>query len=196
MNLGYNIMNKFIKNKKKRKNMPKIIENARGMLLDEAKRQIEADGYESVTIRSIAKGCGLGLGTFYNYFKSKDMLIATFLLEDWKNRMARITEYSKTESNPLSVVKSIHKELGEFMESNKGIFVSPEAIRSFNNSVSGYHNVLRSQIAEPILISCTAGGYDNSKFLSQFVAESILTWTVAKKSFEELEPIFIKLFKK
>ena len=56
--------------KKGMTSMPKIIENVRGMLIDEAKKQIATNGYENVTIRSIAKECGLGLGTFYNYFKS------------------------------------------------------------------------------------------------------------------------------
>ena len=141
--------------------MPKIIENARGMLLDEAKRQIEEYGYESVTIRSIAKGCSLGLGTFYNYFKSKDVLIATFLLEDWQERIGRISDKSKEESDPMVVVKCIHDELRGFMTNNKGIFTSPEAIKSFNNSVVGYHKVLRSQIAEPIHLVCASNGYED-----------------------------------
>ena len=174
--------------------MPKIIENVRGMLLDEAKRQIEEQGYESVTVRSIAKGCSLGLGTFYNYFKSKDMLIASFLLEDWQNRIAKINEMSREENEPMSVVKYVHYELKEFIEAHRGIFTSPEAIRSFNNTVSGYHKILRKQIAEPIRHVCEVSGYENSDFLAEFVAEATLSWTVGKKSFEELSPILNKLF--
>ena len=174
--------------------MPKIIENARGMLMDEAKRQIAEQGYESVTIRSIAKGCALGLGTFYNYFKSKDMLVASFLLEDWQNRIVQVNEKSRGEADPMVVVKYIYDELKDFTESHHSIFVSPTAIKSFNNTVSGYHKVLRTQIAEPIRAACIAGGYENCDFLSQFVAEATLTWTVGKKSFDELSPILIKLF--
>lgn len=177
--------------------MPKIIENARGLIIDEAKRQIEEYGYENVTIRSIAKGCSLGLGTFYNYFESKDILIATFLLEDWQERIGRICEQSREECDTIKVIGNIHNDLCEFNENHKGIFTSPEAIKSFNNTVSSYHKLLRIQIAEPIFNSLIAsGGYENCEFLSQFIAESILTWSVGKKSFDELEPIFIKLLKK
>ena len=63
--------------------MPKIIENIREALLVEAKRQIAERGYQNTTIRSVAKECGVAVGTVYNYFKSKDMLIASFILEDW-----------------------------------------------------------------------------------------------------------------
>ena len=63
--------------------MPKIIENVREQLLCEAKRQIEKNGYAKTTVRSVALSCGIGVGTVYNYFKSKDMLIASFMAEDW-----------------------------------------------------------------------------------------------------------------
>ena len=33
------------------------------------------------TVRSVAAGCGVAVGTVYNYFSSKDMLIAAFMLE-------------------------------------------------------------------------------------------------------------------
>ena len=63
--------------------MPKIIENIREKLLEEAKRQVSESGYSSMTIRSVATACGVGTGTVYNYFPSKDMLVASFMLEDW-----------------------------------------------------------------------------------------------------------------
>ena len=64
--------------------MPKIIENVREQLLAEAKKQVFEHGYADTTIRSVAGACGLGVGTVYNYFSSKEMLIATFVYEDWK----------------------------------------------------------------------------------------------------------------
>lgn len=55
--------------------MPKIIENLESRLIEEAKKQIEESGYEAVTIRSVARACGVGVGTVYNYFPSKEVLI-------------------------------------------------------------------------------------------------------------------------
>ena len=63
--------------------MPKIIENLRVRLMEEAKRQIAESGYAFMTMRSVAKGCGVGIGTVYNYFASKNALLAAYLLEDW-----------------------------------------------------------------------------------------------------------------
>ena len=43
--------------------MPKIIENLPERLAEEARRQIEASGFSAMTIRSVAKACGVGVGT-------------------------------------------------------------------------------------------------------------------------------------
>ena len=74
--------------------MPKIIENVRQTLLEEAKRQIKENGYAKTTIRSVAGACNVGVGTVYNYFESKDMLIATFMLEDWMECLREMKSYS------------------------------------------------------------------------------------------------------
>ena len=60
--------------------MPKIIENLESRLVEEARRQAWEGGYSAVTIRSVAAACGVGVGTVYNYFESKDALLAAFLL--------------------------------------------------------------------------------------------------------------------
>ena len=60
--------------------MPKIIENLRDQLLQEARKQIAERGYTGTTIRSVAGACGVGVGTVYNYFSSKEMLIASFMM--------------------------------------------------------------------------------------------------------------------
>ena len=176
--------------------MPKIIENVRGLLINEAKNQISENGYDAVTIRSIAKGCSLGLGTFYNYFKSKDMLIATFLLEDWQSRISKISNQSENKTNPMTVVKGIYDEIIDFVDANKMIFDSVEAKRAFNNTIGTYHKTLRKQVAQPILTCCVASGYENAEFLSEFVAESILAWSVSKKNYDEFALVVEKLFVK
>ena len=54
--------------------------------------------------------------------------------------------------------------------------------------------MLVSQLASPICKACDKSGYENAEFLSLFVAEATLTWTVAGKKYDDLAPIFNKLF--
>lgn len=168
--------------------MPKIIENLEDRLIAEAKDQIEQNGYGAVTIRSIAKGCGVGVGTVYNYFPSKEALIATHLLEDWKSCVTAIESAASHAQSPQPVVVCICDQLRGFACRHKAIFRDKAAATSFADSFSRYHGILRDQLATPLRQFC------DSDFTAQFIAESLLVWTMAGKPADALYEIVEKLF--
>ncbi len=168
--------------------MPKIIENLKDRLIAEAEKQIEESGYGAVTIRSIAKGCGVGVGTVYNYFPSKDALIATHLLEDWQGCLEAIQATTDRSEAPRPAVQCIYDQLVGFACRHQAIFRDEAAVAGFSGSFSQYHSRLRAQLAAPLRKFC------DDDFAAQFVAESLLTWTMAGKSFEEIYDILKKLF--
>ncbi len=172
--------------------MPKIIQNVREHLLCEAKRQIKERGYAKTTIRSVAGACGLGVGTVYNYFSSKDMLIASFMLEDWMVALDEMKTASK--SDPCELLRVIHVSILNFINIHSDLFADDEAVRSFNSVHSDYHAVLRSQIAL-IIVPALDEATDNISFKGEFIAESLLTWTVAGKSFEEIYSVLKSIIK-
>ena len=168
--------------------MPKIIEDLEGTLIAEAKKQIEENGYGAVTIRSIAKGCGVGVGTVYNYFSSKDALIATHLLEDWKICVDTIRQASDCAQFPQPILECIYEQLTGFASRHEAIFRDEAAASGFAGSFSQYHGMLRHQLAQPLQRFC------GSEFAAQFIAESLLTWTMTGKSFDEIYELLKKLF--
>ena len=153
--------------------MPKIIENLESRLIEEAKKQIEEAGYGALTIRSVAKGCGVGVGTVYNYFPSKDALVASWLLQDWKECIAQIREISTASEQALPVVRCIYDQLRQFSLRNQTVFQDAAAAGSFAGSFSQYHSLLRRQLAEPLEKFCP------DKFAAEFITEALLTWTMA-----------------
>lgn len=169
--------------------MPKVIENVREQLLEEVRRQIVERGYAETTVRSVAGACGLGVGTVYNYFKSKDMLIATVVAEDWK----RCTDRFKNSSpkGAEETVRLIYDMLRTFEAEHEALFTDPEAAKKFSSIFTERHGLLRGQIAEFLLPVCKKG--DDPEFLSQFIAESLLTWGTAGVPFEKLYTILKKL---
>ena len=84
--------------------MPKIVENLRERIVEVTKKQIIENGYSKVTMRSIADACGIGLGTIYNYYESKDYIVATYMSENWKVCLSHVQ--SDIESGK-SVLESI-----------------------------------------------------------------------------------------
>ncbi len=168
--------------------MPKIIENLEIKLIEEARKQVAKAGYVGVTIRSIAKACGVGTGTVYNYFPSKDALLATYLLSDWNTCIATITEMSNCSDSPEPVVYCIYNKLIDFSERHCNIFRDKAAATSFRGSVNHYHGLLRSSLAIPLQ------KFSADNFAAEFIAEAMLTWTMTDKSFDEIWGIIKNCF--
>lgn len=168
--------------------MPKIIENLESRLIEEAKNQIDALGYSAMTIRSVAKACGVGVGTVYNYFPSKEALVATHLLEDWKQSIAAIQAVSAGSECPRPVAACIYDQLVSYSCRHMPVFRDEAAAASFSGSFGRYHGMLRNQLAQPLRKFC------ESDFAADFAAEALLTWTMAGKPFDEIYGIMEKLF--
>lgn len=172
--------------------MPKIIENIRENLLAEARSQVMEQGYTAMTIRSVAKACGVGVGTVYNYFPSKDILVASFMLVDWQQCLQKIKVGCGTTVE--TALKCIYDELTHFMEQHAILFQDESAGVSFATALPQRHGQLRSQIAEPLLQLCKQQNRAEAGFLAEFVAESMLTWTLTGRSYEEISRVLLQLF--
>lgn len=173
--------------------MPKIIENVREQLVSETKKQIAENGYARTTIRSVATACGLGVGTVYNYFKSKDMLIATFMLEDWQRCIETIRNCKS--SDVEQVLRRIFNGLIAFSDAHHTLFCDEDAAKVFATVFSEKHKIIRRQLAEIIKPFCEESSVEDADYLSEFIVESLLTWTFAGKSFDEQYNIIWKLLK-
>ena len=168
--------------------MPKIIENLPQRLMDEARRQIEQSGFAALTIRSVAKGCGVGVGTVYNYFPSKDDLAAAYLLEDWSTSMVAVCDACGNTDDPRIVVQHLFDNLRSYSRRHQAVFSDAEAAASFARTFSRYHMLLRSQLAIPLV------RFGSDAFFAEFIAEALLTWTMSGKEFDEIYSMIGKLF--
>lgn len=162
--------------------MPKKIENVREQLLQEAKQQIIQNGYAQTTIRSVASACGLGVGTVYNYFASKDHLIASFMAEEWLELLDTIRANDTTDQE--QVLKGIVDALRTFTDSYHALFSDRDAAKVFYTVFAQRHSQLRAQLATIIRPLCDQSPAEDAAFLAEYIAESLLTWTVAGRSFE------------
>ena len=168
--------------------MPKIIENLKEKLIAEATAQLRSAGYEATTVRSVAKACGVGVGTVYNYFPSKDQLIAACMLQSWQSCIASINKTAEKADTPAPVARCIFDQLQSYTHDHQFLFRDKKAVAVFAGSFGKYHALLRSQLAEPFR------KFSQNKFTCEFAAEALLTWTMNGKSFEEIYNILKKIF--
>lgn len=173
--------------------MPKIIENLREKLLIEAKRQVFENGYSAMTIRSVASACEIGVGTVYNYFESKDVLIASFMKDDWEMCMETIQLSSVQNSKIEPVLRCIFCELKVFIEKYNILFDDKNAKENFIGRFQMAHKMLRQQIKKPLIKYCGKQEKVSPEFLAEFLAESMLSWVVSDRSYEEISSILLQL---
>ena len=167
--------------------MPKIIENVREQLLAEAKKQISERGYASTTIRSVAGALGLAVGTVYNYFESKEMLIGSFVYEDWKKHLAYMQ--SIPSDDPYVLTSGIYQSLRSFEEENAKLFSDTDAAKRISVSSSDRHKILRGQISALVRSVC------KTDIEADFIAEALISWSVEGTDFDTLYPILEKIIK-
>ncbi len=171
--------------------MPKIIENLSACLLEEARRQVDEAGYSAMTVRSVAAACGVGVGTVYNYYPSKDALVASFMLEDWRGCLDAIDAAAGRADGPDPVLRSICGQLSAFAGRHQRLFRDKNAVRSFTAAFTRYHGQFRATLAKPL-----EPFFPGDPFLPEFIAEALLAWTMEGRSYEDMAPIFQKLYER
>ena len=58
---------------------------SREEILKVIRELIRRQGWEAVNVRAVASACGVAVGTLYNYFPSRDALVAASVESVWKD---------------------------------------------------------------------------------------------------------------
>jgi AcrR family transcriptional regulator len=106
--------------------LPKIIENPRQMILEEAKRILYSEGYSKLSMRSISKACGIALGTIYNYYPTKHDLVTGMIMDYWSHNMGRLEEIAAAESPFYEKLDRIFHELSGFIKAFREVWLNQE----------------------------------------------------------------------
>ena len=171
--------------------MPKIIKNVREQLLQEAARQVATQGYAATTMRSVASACGLAVGTVYNYFPSKDMLIATFMAEDWTQCLAEIDDAAARDAQAMLLTAC--EVLRRFADRHRALFCDKAAARIFSTVFSERHRQLCNQLSARILPHCVGKTETERRLAAELAAEGLLTFAMRGTPIEELLAVLIRL---
>lgn len=124
-------------------------------LLDAAGEEFGARGYHETAISSITQRAGVGLGTFYVYFKSKEEVFTSLVADMGARTRHALSESVKDAPNRLEAERlGIHAYL-DFVRSHKALyrvvmeaqFVAPEAYRDYYRTFSDAYLQQLSQAA-------------------------------------------------
>lgn len=171
--------------------MPKIIAQLREDILTNARQLLFSSGYDAFTMRSVAAACHVAVGTVYNYFPSKVMLVAEVILEDWKAALLRMDHPGEGEA-PLEGLGRIFEELMVFYDKYDALW---KEYAAHNTAPLGvYHPQLVEQLGEKISAVLAPCAPLCSPALPGFLAETLLDAAAGGRGrFGELLPILKRL---
>jgi len=158
--------------------MPKLIENAKELILETSEKLLFKVGYKGFKIREVAKCCGIATGTIFNYFDSKEMLIATIMAKDWANFLVEIQKECSLATDIAAGVSAIYNGIDTFCKKYEPIW------RGYSGNLIGqfgkYHVTLRQQIADILSTLLLRFNIKEDMSVVSIFAEAILASAVQK----------------
>jgi AcrR family transcriptional regulator len=117
--------------------LPRIIEDPRELILSEAKKILENEGYSQISIRRVAKECGIAVGTIYNYFPTKKGLIIEMMTDFWEEYFCDIEPILNSQEGFYIKLKKLFSDLAQFIKRFREIWLHHELYSSPDYIESG-----------------------------------------------------------
>ena len=161
--------------------MPKIIPNLSENILKESRKILLDPEQQELAIRDVAKACGVAVGTVYNYYPSKEYLVAAVLLEDWNNSVEKAKELCAEADDVMSGLEGVYGVLCDYVRLYAPVWekniVSPVAggfysgkhrtlVHTVTELIRGLRNAPEDTIGEMIAVLLV----DRSQYLTDFAA--------------------------
>ncbi len=180
--------------------MPKNLNNVKEDILSVTRQLIKETGYSELNIRNIAARCGVATGTVYNYYSSKNQIIAEILLTEWNLMLRRIDQNIKASVTAIDKLEIIYNELNNFMINVHGEWFQTHPIENTEdmnvNKISEKRKLLRNQISEKVfkVIDNGKGGSkkpENSNEVMDtcdIISHILISYSNEEAEFSRLEP--------
>lgn len=148
-----------------------------------------------MALRSIAKECNIAIGTIYNYFSSKDILVAFVMLEDWEKYLKKMKMNCESTNDFVEGFSYIYKGIIEFSNIYNKIWGEYSFTGNTKYSFSEGHKIIRNQITDIVRILLLRFDKQWDDGICGFLAESLLTVAMQEDmEFELLTRVITKLF--
>lgn len=164
--------------------MPKIIPELKETLINAARNRIINSQSHDLMIREVASDCNTAVGTVYNYFSSKENLLAAVMLEDWLNTYSKIiTSVSDSESFSDGL-RAFDSSMREFVDTYRPTWKSYSGGYGI---IGEHHSELIKQLSSAVTLLAEKHGRSCSENELTVVSEILLA--VSQRERDDLEKV-------
>ena len=173
--------------------MPKLIPELEEKFLEAARKRIFDGEAGKLTIRQIAQDCGTAAGTVYNYFPSKQVLIAAVIQEDWEKCVQQMDVHTDSAPTAMEGLESICAALRVFTIRHSLFWDHYGGVGITRGKLSNYHHQVITQIELPVRTLLERFDKLFDPYLSMIIAEILLHAARNENGFSLVEPTLKKL---
>ncbi len=135
------------------------------------KKVLLEKSYNDLTMRYIAGECNVSVGTVYNCFPSKEMLVAKIMLKDWLVLLDKASQEIEETSSCIYGLETVYNTIRSYVTLYSGVF---ESRGSEVNLHVDQHKTLIGQLSSLIDLLLTRFGKSTDPDPTLFLAEALL----------------------
>jgi len=143
-------------------------------IIEAATKLFIEKGMAETSIADIMKEAKLGLGTFYNYFESKETLLKELLNQIAKQIKESFMAISQTSADYTKILETVILETANLLDKNR--FVLPLFIKAADKSAQPKdmeHNNKTAPLFKNVFYGIIKKGQENNEFRDDIPAEII-----------------------
>ena len=171
--------------------MPKIIPELREKILLAAKKRLKEDEKHDFSTRQLAKDLDIAAGTIFNYFSTKEEILAYVMLEDWQKCLGEMRAASEEEPGIREGFTKMEALLRSFSVPYRQIWSGYDHL----GPVRERHGELIRQITAPVRTMLERFGKALSETELGVLSEMLLTASQREEgTLERIFPVMEKIF--
>lgn len=155
--------------------MPKIIKDAKELILQKTKALLLEKGLEAINMRTVAREAGIASGTLYNYVSSKEMLINEVLLADWNEMILQIGTLISSAKSALGGTEAVFDAIRVFTAPYQPILHSLRIKNFYINLRMEQHKTMIDQLSEQLLVLAERFDFHYDPTVCPFLSEVLLS---------------------
>ena len=175
--------------------MPKIIPELRTLLIQTARENLLESESHDINIRKLARECGTAVGTVYNYFSSKEALIAEAMMSDWLECNRNMKDDASIEDQPLNAIHATVTALRKFTSKYKPMWKQYVNERKSVLNLENRHSQIIAEISDALNETLVRFDLLYDRYLPEIIAELILMASRTENGFERIAPVLERILR-
>ena len=175
--------------------MPKIIPELKTSLIQAARKSLLDSEAHDISVRELARECGTAVGTIYNYFPSKEALIAEAMMNDWLECSRSMRRDAGMEDRPVDAIRATAAALWRFTSRYQPMWKKYAGERKSLLSLETRHNQIIAEISEAVNETLVRFDLLYDRCLPEVIAELVLLASRTENGFERIEPVMEKILR-